>query len=77
MIINGNKKDLKIEQILLSIADTQVFADPEDELSLLISKYKECSDELSIEEMEQVSAAVKVDYQEFLSKVRKSKIPVR
>lgn len=57
-----------IEPILKQMADMQVFANPKDELSIILSSYE--SLELDLGELELVSAAQGVNYQNFLNKVR-------
>ena len=62
-------KNFSIEHILKQMADMQAFANPKDELSMLLLEYE--NQELDLEELELVSAAGSVNYQEFLNKIRK------
>ena len=62
--------DLKMEKMLRLAADMQPFADPDDELSKLISRYDD--GELGMEDLELVTAAGTghMDYQRFLARAK-------
>lgn len=57
-----------MEKLLRKAADMQAIR-PDDELTDVVHEYME--DELDIEQMDMVYAAVKLDYTEFLKKVMK------